>query len=150
MNEKFKKRVDGLEAAFRAMMQTDPAERSTLPTSGGVYLFSEGSKHLYVGRAKNLRRRIANHSIASSKDAPFAFRLAREATGRLKATYTPSGSRRELLLEPQFAEAFSLAKRRVSNLHVRFAVEEEPVTQALLEIYVAIALETPYNDFDVH
>jgi len=32
----------------------------------------------------------------------------------------------------------------------RFVEEAEAIPQSLLEIYVAVALGTPFNDFDVH
>ena len=150
MNPIFERRVEKLDETFKGIMESSPVNRSTLPKKGGVYLFSEGPKHLYVGRTKDLRRRIGHHSNPSSKDAPFAFRLAREATGRLKATFTRSGSRKELLKDPKFVNAFSMAKRRVGRMDVRIGVEEDAIGQALLEIYVATALDTPYNDFDTH
>ena len=55
----------------------------------GVYLFTEHGKDLYVGRGKNLKKRIPQHSPTRMTDAPFAFRLAREETGMLKASYKP-------------------------------------------------------------
>jgi hypothetical protein len=35
-------------------------------------------------------------------------------------------------------------------MDIRFIEESDPVRQALLEIYVASALQTPFNDFDNH
>jgi hypothetical protein len=35
-------------------------------------------------------------------------------------------------------------------MNLRFVEENDPVRQALLEIYVAVTLNTPYNDFDNH
>jgi hypothetical protein len=52
--------------------------------------------------------------------------------------------------EPIFAEAFTRAKARVRAMDLRFVEEENPLRQALLEIYVSIALGTKYNDFDTH
>jgi hypothetical protein len=82
--------------------------------------------------------------------AAFAFRLAREQTGNLKASYKPEGSRADLMRDPAFVTAFETAKARIRNMDTRFVSEPQPVRQALLEIYAAIALETPYNDFDTH
>jgi len=45
---------------------------------------------------------------------------------------------------------FSATKERVRNMDVRYVEENDPATQAILEIYAAIALETRYNDFDNH
>ena len=35
-------------------------------------------------------------------------------------------------------------------MDLRFVDEADPIRQALLEIYVAVVLGTPYNDFDTH
>jgi hypothetical protein len=34
--------------------------------------------------------------------------------------------------------------------HIRFTEEPDQIKQALLEIYCAVALATPYNDFSTH
>jgi hypothetical protein len=105
-----------------------------------------------VGRTNNIRRRLAGHCrpSASHFTATFAFRIARESTGKLKATYRTDGSRRTLVQDPEFAEAFRFAKARVASMHLRFVEEVDPTRQALLEIYCATVLQTPYNDFDNH
>jgi hypothetical protein len=83
--------------------------------------------------------------------AAFAFRLAREATGNLKATYRPGeGSRKALAVEPEFKAEFEAAKARLRAMDFRYVEEAEPVRQCVLEIYCAVALGTPYNDFDNH
>ena len=51
---------------------------------------------------------------------------------------------------PEFVAAFDSAKARIRNMDLRFVEETDPVRQALLEIYVAEVLGTPYNDFDNH
>jgi hypothetical protein len=117
-----------------------------------IYLFSENGRYLYVGRTRNLRQRLRHHSnpAAPHNQAVFAFKLAREATGRTVASYSKKGSRAELQNDPQFAEAFTKAKARVHEMELRFVEETDPLRQALLEIYVAVALGTPYNDFETH
>jgi hypothetical protein len=35
-------------------------------------------------------------------------------------------------------------------MDIRFVEENDPLRQALLEIYAAVALCTPYNDFETH
>jgi hypothetical protein len=49
-----------------------------------------------------------------------------------------------------FAEAFTAAKSRMRAMHIRVLEENNPLRQALLEMYVAVTLEAPYNDFDNH
>jgi hypothetical protein len=83
--------------------------------------------------------------------AAFAFRLAREATGNLTAAYRAGpNSRAGLMQDPAFVAAFDAAKARIRAMNLRFVEEADPVRQALLEIYTAVALRTPYNDFDTH
>ena len=155
MHDRFREYVEPLHAAFETMMAMAPVTAKTLPKpvpNDCIYLFSDGDRHLYVGRTTNLRRRMRNHTAPHSghNQAVFAFKLARETTGRLEASYKPEGSRASLLAEPVFARAFSEAKVRVSAMKLRFVEERDPLRQALLEMYVAIVLQTPYNDFDTH
>ena len=119
----------------------------------GVYLFSENGRHLYVGRTNDVKARYSGHCRPGAHHgiAAFAFRLARESTGQLKPTYRPgAGSRSALAADPEFKLAFLEAKARVRAMDFRYVDEPDPVRQAVLEIYCAVALETPYNDFDNH
>lgn len=122
-----------------------------MPESG-IYVLSENGSHLYVGRSRNIRRRLGRHSRpgATHRMAAFAFRLAREATGQLRPTYRSQGSRIALMSEGAFQAAFAEAKARIREMQVRFVEEPDPVRQTILEVYVAVALQTPYNDFDTH
>ena len=58
--------------------------------------------------------------------------------------------RSELLKNPEFRAVFVQAKADIASMDLRFVEEEDPTRQALLEIYAAVALGTPYNDFDTH
>jgi hypothetical protein len=49
-----------------------------------------------------------------------------------------------------FGAAFDEAKARLRSLDIRFIEESHQIGQALLEIYAAMCLGTPYNDFDTH
>jgi ferredoxin-NADP reductase len=120
--------------------------------SRAVYLFTQSGQHLYVGRTNHLRNRMRQYSIpaAQHNHAVFAFRLAREQTGRTLAAYSSEGGRVALSKDPDFAQAFTAAKARIREMDLRFVEETEPLCQALLEIYVAVALNTPHNDFETH
>lgn len=76
--------------------------------------------------------------------------MARKTTGRIAANYSKSGSRAELLKDVAFASAFEAAKRRIVSMDLRYVEELDPTRQALIEIYIATVLKTPYNDFDNH
>ena len=114
---------------------------------------SEGGRHLYVGRSNNIRRRIGRHRrpSATHRMAAFAFRLAREATGNIRASYKKGdASRLGLMQNSEFTGAFDSAKARIRAMSLRFVEEVDPVRQTLLESYIAVVLNTPYNDFDTH
>ncbi|MGE3425016.1 MAG: hypothetical protein AB7N24_23455 [Dehalococcoidia bacterium] len=50
--------------------------------------------------------------------------------------------------DARFNAAFKEAKQRISGMKVRYVREDDAVRQTLLELYVAVVLETPYNDFN--
>jgi hypothetical protein len=155
MNAEFARFVEALEPKFRALMTMKAVKYASLPSQmpeRGIYLFSDGNNHLYVGRTNRIRRRLAGHCRPSSThfSATFAFRVARKETGLLKASYTTQGSRAQLVKDAVFGSAFQSAKTRLANMDLRFVEERDPVSQALLEIYVAVVLKTPFNDFENH
>jgi len=150
MNPIFERFASSLENKFQELINSEPKQINETPQEPGIYLFTEGDKHLYVGRTKNLRRRRKQHINYKVLDAPFAFRLARENTGNIKSTYTIEGSRKYLLTDKLFQDSLKLAKDKIANMKYRCVVESDPIKQALLEIYVAVVLKTPHNDFDTH
>jgi hypothetical protein len=150
MDKRFEARMQTVIARFGQLMASPPLSRNRLPNSiegGGVYLFSEGSVHYYVGRSKCVRTRIMQHTRPSSLDAPFAFRRARQLL-KLPATYTTNGSREQLLADSSFLETLNAQKRWIESLDVRYVIEVDPTNQALLEVYASDVLQTPYNDFN--
>lgn len=156
MDSKFIAHIETLRPKLMLLLDMAPVSVTSLPRSmpkRGVYLLSEGKRHWYVGRSNDIKKRIGRHSRPGSthRMAAFAFRLAREATGYVKATYKKGeGSRSALIENKEFVAAFDSAKARIRNMDLRFVEETDPVRQALLEIYVAEVLGTPYNDFDNH
>jgi hypothetical protein len=155
MNQKFRELLGSLEPKYQALVSMQPVRFGSLPRvmpERGIYLFSEGAQHLYVGRTNGIRKRLQNHCRLSGTHftATFAFRIARHTTGQTKASYAPTGSRSQLCEDAVFGPAFEAAKKRVNAMDIRFVEETVSVRQALLEIYVASALQTPFNDFDNH
>ena len=155
MNPTFASAIVQLHPSFEALLAMEPCHPLKVPKSApqaGIYLLSEGLQHLYVGRSNRISKRLGNHCRvgATYKMAAFAFRLARLETGHLKASYKPIGSRADLMKDPKFRAAFVTAKDRIRHMDVRYVSEPDPLRQALLEVYVAIALRTAHNDFDTH
>lgn len=155
MNPLFHEIVESLEPKFQQLVNSTPVTYARLPhvmPERGIYLFSEGDAHLYVGRTNRLRNRLSGHCSASSTHltAAFAFRIARQKTGRLRASYKKEGSRAALMRDEAFAAEFRAAKQRLLKMDIRYVEESDPIRQTLLEVYVAVILKTPFNDFDNH
>lgn len=155
MNEQFRQHIESLHPSFEVLLRSVPFQFASLPKAlpkAGIYLFSDGEHHLYVGRTNNIRKRLQQHCRpgSSHNSAPFAFRLARETRKVPQATYKTQGSRAHLLQDHEFASAFTDAKARLRTMNIRVVEESNPLRQALLEMYIAVALAAPYNDFDNH
>lgn len=155
MNGKFVHLVESLHPKFVELLALPPVSPASPPKEiplRGIYLLSEGPQHLYVGRTNNMRRRIQNHSRLSGthNQATFAFRIARRESGFERASYRPDGSRAQLQTDSVFGPAFVAAKERIRRMDLRFVREDDGTRQALLEIYVATVLGTPFNDFENH
>lgn len=153
MNHQFAELIADLNSRFESLMAMPPVTVDTVPMdtpAGGVYLFSHADRHLYVGRTKrSIKARLKDH-VSAANDCPFAWRLAREATNNLVASYTSIGSRSDLLSKPEFVEAYNKAKMDIRTMEVRYVSEPVPLKQALLEIYIAVATNAKHNDFDTH
>lgn len=152
MHPSFAALVESLHPAFERLVSCVPHSGPTrlpmcVPTCA-VYLFSEGDKHLYVGRTDRLRARHKEHWSGRANDAPFAFKLARHSTGLLKVRGGPT--RKELEQDPVFQVEFMAAKARVAAMDFRWVEETDPNRQCLLEIYATVALDAAYNDFMNH
>lgn len=159
MDQAFLRYAESLHPSYERLIGMAPIRIDNLPKpvsklpSSCIYLFSEGDKHLYAGRTRRFRQRLSQHSIPASQhnQAVFAFRIAREVSGRVKVTYDAgNGSRIALSTDPVFSDAFTKAKVRIRKMDLRYVEEPDPLRQALLEIYVSIVLKTPYNDFNTH
>ena len=58
--------------------------------------------------------------------AAFAFKLAREATGKTTASYKAGAdSRKGLMLNPEFRATFDAAKARIRQMDLRFVEETD-------------------------
>ena len=156
MGRTFNELIAGLPGALARLVASAPVNvaeaRRTLPKRG-VYLFSQNGAHLYVGRSNNIPARYGRHCNegATHRMASFAFRLARIETNNLKATYKPgAGSRQHLMENEEFVRAFDAARALIRGMEFRCVEEADPVKQCLLEVYCAVELRTPHNDFDTH
>lgn len=148
MDERFKSMLEDVHEKYTNLINSNAYRTNTLPRKmpkSGVYLFSENGKYLYVGRSNNMRSRYGNHcnKCSSHNSAAFAFKIARETTGK-------NDNRKQLVRDDHFLDAFEKAKLRIQDMDYRFVEEDNQIKQSLLEIYCAVILNTPYNDFHTH
>ncbi len=153
MDEKFRTLIGDLHKKYEELMSMHPVTVDSTPPNcpiGGIYLFTENGVHLYAGRTKRrIKDRLKGH-VGTADDCPFAWHLAREETGNTEASYKTEGSRKHLLGQPHFKQAYDRAKERIKQMQVRYVGESDPLRQALLEIYVAVVSKAKFNDFDTH
>jgi hypothetical protein len=146
------RQLPGLLEALVASQPYQRGEKPPAPAVAGVYLFTEGGIHRYVGRTRNANRRLGEHTRPSSKEnsAPFAFNIAKaEAQNR---GLDVSGSRKAVAALPGFAPHFAAAKARVRAMEFRVVEVVDPAVSTIFEVYASIALGTEgeFNLFETH
>lgn len=143
-----------LPAYFASLEACAPATRSELAKripkgTAGIYAFYHNGQPVYVGRTRDLRRRLGEHGRVGSThySASFAFLRARRAV-EAKGHVLTGKSRGELSDDKEVFKSFFVAeKATVASMSVRWVVVDDAVTQALLEVYAALALDTEFNSF---
>ena len=68
--------IDSLRPKCDALLAMEPVQLDALPRDmpkRGVYLFSEGERHVYAGRSNSLRNRLHRHVHNSHSTATLAF-----------------------------------------------------------------------------
>ena len=138
---------------LESLREASPLSRSNLlgVPERGIYVFYEIGRPLYVGRSNRLRQRLQEHSRPGSphNSAAFAFNLAIRSA-REKGLGLEGLQRTQLENDTSFARLFAEAKTRVAAMEIRIIEITDPIEQTVFEVYAALALDTPYNDFDNH
>lgn len=60
-------------------LQTNPQIISNLPEVPGVYIFYGGTTPLYIGKSKNVKRRVQSH-LSSSNSSPLSLKILSQTT----------------------------------------------------------------------
>ena len=146
MNTEFQRIVEQMERLLEDLRGSREYTRDDLRdmTKQGVYVLYENEKPIYVGRSRDLDRRIREHSARSRHNsATFAFILYREKLGN------PEGKREEVqAMDPP---EYERQRQRVGAMTIRAVEIEDPWVQAVFEIYAVLALgTTKYNTFETH
>ena len=115
----------------------------------GIYALEERDQIVYVGRTRNLRKRLRSHISFSKRanKASFAFRRTRIETGK-QATYKTRDAKKTLMKDPVFVEAYIRHIERIKQMTVRFVEIADPVTQYLFELYAHLEYDLPLDGFD--
>jgi len=152
-NSEFDRLVSGLPKLLETLKAKPLLTRVNLGEipDRGVYIFYHKGKPIYVGRSNRLKARIQEHGRQSSghNSAALAFRMTKEILGR-KTKIHSFVTRKDLETAPGFSQIFHAQRLVVTNMKVRVIEVSNPIQQALFEMYVHLALETKYNDFDNH
>lgn len=117
---------------------------------GGVYVFYERGKPIYVGRSSNIKHRFSVHRTSDVNGASFAFKLTELSAKKQGINLSGHKNRKQKLENAKFKRLFIENKRRIGNMQVRWVQVEDSITQAIFEMYVHMELKTKYNDFDNH
>jgi hypothetical protein len=152
LNRNFKKAVDSLHPKFNELLESNPFRPGSSLPEAGVYLFMEKGRAKYVGRSKNIKRRFQQHRNDGSppNQAGFATLIAKKELG-IETDYRPGpNTHARLQKNRKFMKAFRAAKARIKKMQFRAVAENDATCQALLEVYCAVALNAPYNDFKTH
>ncbi len=152
LNKKFSEYVSELPLLTEGLRSSAPLTLDEIAclNSPGLYSFSEDGKVLYIGRTKSFRKRHRNHCDEKSGEntAAFAFLLARQETGNIKAAYSKVGGRKSLMKDPVFNAAFQKAKAKIRRMEVRFVEVSDHNLQHLLELYASMELNSAHNKFE--
>ena len=150
MNHKFKNIISELPRLKNNLMKCPLTKWGNFKnlSEGGIYVFFEKNKPIYVGRTKNFSGRLKQHGNKNSSrySASLAFNLAKNSYNK-NHVFT----RGELEKDSEFIRAFDKAKNRVRNMSYRVIEILDPITQTIFEVYCVLELKThKYNSFDTH
>jgi hypothetical protein len=152
MNTTFANHAERMPSLFRDLIGAEPllVNAAGHPAAPGIYLLIDSSGLVqHVGRTRNLRQRLRAHRTPNHNSASFAFKLARRERG-VVASYSKANSRAALQADEVFGACFRRHVNAVSAMTVRFLPVTDPVDQYLLELYAALELGMPLDEFDTH
>lgn len=111
----------------------------------GLYVFYEDNRPFYVGISRSVISRIRQHVLGRThNDASLVFKMASTAYG-VKA------KRKDLMADEQFRGVHEKMKDKVKSMTVSFIQVENDLVLYLLEVYVAMKLDTSeWNTFRTH
>ena len=139
--------------------------KSDICTCGGIYVFWNAEKAVYVGRTKNVLNRYNQHFFFNKKQSPLALKLAKEALAKEKEKEGDGGKKYLIAHYKKMEEENDIReevekrlkdnnikakdiKERMDAMEFSFYKEENTLQQSLLEIFCSIGLGTVIVDED--
>lgn len=153
MNKKFKEKNDAMPELFKKLKNSEAfvkKGRVDQKNKQGIYAFIEKGKVVYVGRTRNLQRRLRGHISKTHNSASFAFKRTREIMNKKKAAYTVVGSRQDLLKDKGFEKEFHRQIELIKKMKVKFIEIEDHIDQYLFELYAHLEYKLPTDGLDTH
>ncbi len=117
----------------------------------GIYVFFEKGRPLYVGRSDRMKERLKEHGRRSSghTSATFAFIMAKKKAKR-SGEIDLSQKREALERDPKFKPIYDQMKERILKMQIKVVKIQNPVEQTFFEVYAALELKTPHNEWRNH
>ena len=139
------------------LLHRDRRGQLPLVPDRGIYVFYLGDKPIYVGRTDRMRQRLQEHGRRSSthNSATLAFAMAYVLAADQGLDSIDAFSRDELQRDPEFKKWFDATKEWVRGMGIRVVEINNPIEQAVFEVYAALELGTTrehggFNDFENH
>lgn len=136
----------GMMAELESAMKTaDPfanvlTNARNISDKPGCYVVIQDTKVIYVGIAKNIRRRLRQHLTADSSGANLAVRMAAKKLGEKLG---------HVKKHALFLVEFEQAKKELAGCHVAYIEIENPLEMYIFEPYCAMRFNTEeFNFFD--
>ena len=150
MDEKFTEIVAQMEPLLDQLLGGTAYREDTLRNlrvRHGIYVFFEGEMPMYVGRVGStskqpMRTRIRQHRNGEPRTAPLPTWMVRRHLEQNDITAQQ--------IADDHRPIFDQMQERVREMEVRVVEIEDCTIQAVFEIYSALVLQTPFNDFCTH
>ncbi|MCR8641452.1 GIY-YIG nuclease family protein [Paenibacillus sp. N1-5-1-14] len=133
LNTEWKALIEDLSQTLLNSEPTDLSNRKSIPTTGGVYIFSsiDDKQIIYIGQAGNIRGRVFNSHLYEMRISSFRGALLGLKKNQL---HTPVVERNE-----------DLNLYILENYHLRYKEVNDTIIRGCLESYLIGLLKPKYS-----
>jgi predicted GIY-YIG superfamily endonuclease len=145
----FRKLVKEAERKIRALRRCKLipiSQKQQFPKAAGVYVICKGKRNLYAGLARNVQRRLIQHSNGRQIQSAFTLKLTAH-------TYRKNGklskSLNRLRTDREFRKIYARTADRIKRMKARYVLVDSMPLRIVLEVYAGMTFKTKWNDFNV-